>query len=124
MTEVWTVTYPEPILTGQPCPTCGGKGITGERYRMETSPDKVMLVDEFCPKCGGCGHGDHDECVPSAHAFDPLDPDGEDDTTRCPSCDNREWWPSQAWSSDGESDLMYTLRVPCGCTEKRAQRIA
>jgi hypothetical protein len=130
------VSYPPPEVTGPPCPTCNGAGVTGEQYEMATGADPVLLVDVFCPTCDGCGSADpkHAACNPAAHAnadaedyLDALEDDlDSEEAERCPSCWGRQWNPVQGFgdfNGKGDPERMVTLRVPCGCTTERTQLI-
>jgi ribosomal protein S27AE len=112
-----------------PCRACRGLGVTGQRYEMQTDSDVVLLLEVFCPACGGCGNGDpeHGGCKATWHAepddgdaFDYDDLDDEDfddaDGPPCPSCGSgRGWFPIQGFD-DAE---VYTLRGLCGCSTPR-----
>jgi hypothetical protein len=126
-----TVDFPPPTVTGAPCPACQGTGVTGDRYELHTD-GPVLLVEAFCPGCGGCGSADRDhlDCA-GPHAWDDdfdLD-DGDvdasflDDEPVCPSCRGREWNPVQGLPGvdPGANADPVTLRVPCGCTTARAR---
>ena len=133
-TTYLVVAYPPPQVTGPPCPACQGAGVTGERYRMPTDAELALLVDVFCPVCGGCGSADpdHATCDLASHADPDFDgyadldsKEAEAEAERCPSCHGRQWNPVQAFGldhgEDPDGDIMLLLRVPCGCTEGRAQ---
>lgn len=67
------IPYPDPILEGAPaCYACDGKGKTGEMFGQVTTTGVTLVVDVFCPGCGGCGRGEHDRCHPYAHGLDPY----------------------------------------------------
>lgn len=112
-----------PTYTGtEQCPDCHGRKITGERYAMPGGEHTVLLVDELCPACGGCGHDRrHDGCTPADHAgWDPTDapghdPHGEDAAGVCPSCHGRTWWTCEGFDSTGADQQVRLLRMPCGC---------
>lgn len=111
------------------CTRCLGRRVTGVRYRFApaltgkpgTRP-VVLLVDELCPTCGGCGRRRHTECDPEEHAgWDPTDdPDQLDENglpiSGCPSCGGRGWIAVLGFAS-GQFPLPHHLRVPCGCAE-------
>lgn len=139
----------------RPCPACQGRGVTGARYEMPTgaaadlqAPKMVLLLEVFCPACGGCGNGDpeHAGCKAAWHPdpddaglFGEGDPDnvglGEDDDfdldgladdhdddcgPACYSCaSGRGWYPIQGFTGEGDSTEMYTLRGLCGCSTDR-----
>ena len=117
-----TVAFPPPTVAGAPCPACQGSGVTGDRYQIKTD-GPVLLVEVFCPGCGGCGSADRDhlDCA-GPHAWDDA-PNKEPDGDPCPSCQGREWNAVQGFPGvdpDTDADPV-TLRVPCGCTTARAQ---
>ncbi len=117
-----------------PCPACGGRGVTGERYKMGVT-GHVLLLEVFCPSCGGCGNGDpeHAGCKPEWHPCPDDDglyecPDdnwnGPDDDPYagdvCPSCGTgRGWYPVQGFTGEGDDAKMHVLRGLCGCSESR-----
>jgi hypothetical protein len=114
-----TVDFPAPPASDTPCGRCGGKGVTGERYEM-TTDGPTLLVDVFCPDCGGCGNGDpeHRSCTPALHAWgddDGWDEDEDPDVERCRSCDDRGWNAVDGFNDDE----VVTVRVPCGCQTDR-----
>lgn len=117
-----TVDFPAPPVSETSCGRCGGVGVTGERYEMVTD-GPTLLVDVFCPECGGCGNGDptHAACDPSLHAWDDEDWDDLDDEgpDRCPSCDGRGWNAVEGFN-DQET---VTVRVPCGCMTDRVRHL-
>lgn len=113
---------PDPYIGPARCPSCVGARFTDASYEM-ASGDVVLVVQVFCPTCGGCGRAEHDGCQPQEHddpeerGFDPADEfDDEDDepATACFSCHGRGWWTCQGFN---ESEVL-TLRMPCGCAEK------
>jgi hypothetical protein len=126
---------PEPYTGPDPCPACGGDGVTGQRYEFDPSPradTPVLVVDVFCPACLGCGQAGHATCQPDQHAdsyrddFDrDEDYDDEDDyhhdtdnnapVSVCPSCRGRRWWCCQGFGGDPVGEVMHELRVACGC---------
>jgi hypothetical protein len=126
---------PPPVPDGAGCQACEGLGVTGQQYRMPTGQDRVLLLDVFCPTCGGCGSADHTGCSgihPARLDEDPLGPwdeedlddDGLDEEARCPSCQGREWNPIQGFPPEGEQQgdgEVVVLRAPCGCTTPRAR---
>lgn len=136
MTNAMYVTFPAPDLgDALPCTVCEGAGITGERYAMQAGT-QPLIVDVFCPACGGCGRTAHEGCREEEHGIgvdDELDDfdldDGEEDQDEedgqpaCPSCDGRTWYPVQGFTEPGENAVVLVLRMPCGCTEDRAQPI-
>ncbi len=114
-----------------PCPACRGRGVTGERYEMAVT-GHVLLLEVFCPACGGCGNGDpdHTGCEPRWHPYpdddsrysvpDYLDDPGDEARGACLSCvQDRGWWPAQGFNGEGADTEMHTLRCPCGCSESR-----
>jgi len=127
----------------RPCPACQGRGVTGAMYEMPAgaaadpqAPEVVLLLEVFCPGCGGCGNGDpeHAGCQAAWHPDpddgvlfgddDPDDPeggeDGEDGGQGCPSCGSgRGWFPIQGFTGEGAATEMYTLRGLCGCATGR-----
>ncbi|HEY3035201.1 MAG TPA: hypothetical protein VGJ54_11165 [Streptosporangiaceae bacterium] len=131
--------YPPPEVTGDRCQLCEGLGVTGQQYQMQTGLGRVLLVDVFCPKCGGCGSADpeHRSCKPEAHA-DPeelglaaeLD-DWYDEVFAwpdcCPSCLGRTWIAILGFdgaAQEGRDDgKVLNLRVPCGCTSGQLQEV-
>jgi hypothetical protein len=117
-----TVDFSPPTVTGARCPACQGSGVTGDHYHLHTD-GPVLLVDVFCPACGGCGSadGDHLDCA-GPHAWDDA-PDKQPDGDRCPSCQGREWYAVQGFPGRnlGADADPVTLRVPCGCTTARAR---
>lgn len=136
MTTVARVTFPSPDLGGQPpCPSCAGAGVTGETYTLQTSEQyPPLLVDVFCPGCGGCGRANHTGCVflsPCTETLDRADdlaedPDEDEEGElegACPSCQGRTWWICQGFAGEGEDTVMHHLRVPCGCTEGQVQYV-
>lgn len=121
----------------RPCPACHGHGVTGRRYEMPTgaaadlqAPDVVLLLEVFCPACGGCGNGDpeHAGCEAAWHPdpgdddqFDDDDPDDDlgDGESACWSCGSgRGWFPIQGFT-EGPDTEMYTLRGICSCATDR-----
>lgn len=114
----------------QPCQPCEGAGVTGERYEMPAG-EHVLLVEVFCPACGGCGNGDprHAGCKPEWHADSGDDeesgfPDGDDpDGSSSPACyscgSGRGWNAVQGFRGEGSDVEMVLTRVPCGCSEGR-----
>lgn len=122
MTTYAVVEFPPPVVAGPPCPDCDGAGVTGDRYEMATG-GPVLLVDVFCPGCGGCGSADRDhlDCT-TPHAWDDEPEADTDDEGACPSCQGREWNPVQGFPGfdPGTDDEPPVLRVPCGCTTGRA----
>lgn len=133
MSQVAVVSFPPPTLPGRACSTCEGVGVTGERYRMQLSPDEQpLLVDVFCPRCGGCGRAEHDDetCTAREHAEDDdsgYDDEDDLDDVRCWSCRDRGWWSATGWPVDADrsavGDEVVTLRMPCGCTSGRVELI-
>lgn len=126
------VPYPAPPSRTVPCAACEGAGVTGELYaRPVDAPDapiRALLVDTFCPACQGCGSsGEHAECGPGDHAHDETDEDevDEDAGPVCLSCQGRGWWPLQGHdeAGDGDGTVEVLLRMPCGCTEDRVERV-
>lgn len=128
------VDFPQPTVTGPACQACEGLGVTGEHYQMETSEGRVLLVDVFCPECGGCGSANHNPCNgthdASTEEFWSVDEDDDEpDDDACPSCQGREWNAIQGFGDfafdeeDGEEvpTSLKVLRVPCGCTTGRAR---
>jgi hypothetical protein len=133
-----TVEFPPPTVVGPACQACEGRGVTGEQYQMPTGEGRVLLVDVFCPSCGGCGSAEHVFCA-GLHAgldagasiwFDyDYDLDDEEPEDACPSCQGREWNAVQGFGDftfdeqDGEDvpTSVKVLRVPCGCTTDRAR---
>jgi hypothetical protein len=119
----------------QPCPACQGRGVTGLRYEMPTgaaadlqAPDVVLLLEVFCPACGGCGNGDpeHAGCKAAWHPdpdddyLDGLEGEDEDAGPSCYSCGSgRGWYPIQGFTGEGDAAEMYTLRGLCGCSTGR-----
>ena len=95
--------------------------VTGDRYVFDPSgnSDPQLVVDVFCPQCGGCGRGvDHSECRPIDHAGRDWDDDDDDfddedpaDGEVCPSCHGWRWFAVQGFNGD----RVWMLRVPCGC---------
>lgn len=118
---------PKPWPT--PCSSCGGEGVTGERYTMQT--DRCMLlVDVFCDACGGCGNGDQghagcptgrDRTVHPAWVDIDDEEDDETDEPTCWSCQGRQWNPVQGFSGEDADCRMVVLRVPCGCASDRLE---
>lgn len=124
---------PAPYSGPKRCGTCLGAGITGARYTMPLpqvnvggvlDPEvTVLVVDEICGACQGCGRGVHTGCRWDQHAdaeavgFDPGerdDPGGEEpDEHECFSCGGRHWFPVQGFNEQ----RVTVLRVPCGCAE-------
>lgn len=121
----------------QPCAACGGRGVTGSRYEMQTgaaaelqAPEVVLLLEVFCVACGGCGNGDseHAGCEAAWHP-DPGDDemfdldelgDPDDVEQACFSCGSgRGWFPIQGFTGEGDNTVMYTLRGLCGCATDR-----
>jgi hypothetical protein len=101
------------------CEACGGQGVTGDRYELRID-GPVLLVDVFCPTCHGCGSAVHDKCADGVHALDDFDDPADD----CPSCNGRGWNAVTAWSANHpDNDEPLFLRVPCGCTEDRAEQV-
>jgi hypothetical protein len=121
------VEFLPPTVTGPACQACEGRGVTGEQYHLPTGKDRVLVVDVFCPACGGRGNADHQDCG-GAHVgavddwtaiSEPFDDDFQED--RCPSCQGREWNPVQGFDTDDPDADVRVLRVPCGCTTARAR---
>jgi hypothetical protein len=109
---------PAPYQGPQRCVACAGAKVTGQRYEFNASSgQQVLLVDEFCPTCGGCGRHTHDGCAPADHADwqpsydDPDDGDDRDGEDVCPSCRGRRWWVCQGFTET----QIHHLRVACGC---------
>lgn len=129
------ISIPPPALpdTTQPCPACGGQGVTGDTYTMPLDDGRQLQVDVFCLGCGGCGRADHDTCLPGVHALDPdedLDdegsepPPGQIGDPECYSCAGRGWNCVSGWhAGDPEPSETVLLRVPCGCVENRAETV-
>ncbi|MEV0968488.1 hypothetical protein [Microtetraspora glauca] len=117
------VPFPAPT-PADPCDTCGGQGVTGDRYEMPTDTGQRLLVEVFCPACKGCGNGSHEQCKHGAHADDEFELGDVVAEDACPSCDGRGWTPVPGWSaSDPGAVAVVLMRVPCGCTEGRAQLV-
>jgi hypothetical protein len=149
MTQYAVLPIPPHAPYPQTCATCGGRGVTGDRFEMpttETTP--TLLVDVICPDCLGCGNGDpdHAACPADAHAYPeeyagpececnggpPCDcPDcdhldcvyrDDEEAQSCPSCGSGRGWNAVhgvGTSEDGEPEGLAILRVPCGCSESR-----
>jgi len=123
------VEFPPPTLAGPACQACEGLGVTGEQYHMPTGEHRVLVVDVFCPECGGCGGAsdpEHQDCAGLHHWDDDRNLDDEDlddaflnDEPVCPSCGGREWNAVQGFP-DPPTEIK-VLRVPCGCTTNRAR---
>jgi hypothetical protein len=121
-----------------PCGSCGGLGVTGDRFEMRGDHGPILVCDVICKACGGCGNGgDHQDCAADMHAW-PGDPDDGyadelaalddecDGRDRCPSCvTGRGWNAVQGYTTHaptiegGATAEDVTLRVPCGCAEAR-----
>lgn len=106
---VLVVDHPEPDLDGaEPCPACGGKGVSGRWYEQPGEDGRPPLaVPSACPECWGCGRASHSGCLPSAHATDDPEPDqgddeldDQDDGERCPSCGGRGFYVVQTAPAD------------------------
>jgi hypothetical protein len=127
---------PSPYSGPNRCGSSLGAGITGVRYEMALpavnvggvlDPDgTVLVVDEICDACQGCGRAAHTGCRWDEHAdpeavgfdFDPgergdLNDDEEPDEHECLSCGGRRWFPVQGFNEQRAT----VLRVPCGCAE-------
>jgi hypothetical protein len=136
--------YPPPQVDGPKCQACEGLGVTSDRYQMPTAPagERVLLIDVFCPACGGCGSADpeHRSCKPEAHAdpeelgldleadeFEDLDEEAEEALDRCPSCQGRTWIVvlgfDQAAQEGRDDGKMLQLRVPCGCVSEQLREV-
>jgi hypothetical protein len=119
---------PVPGPWPRPCPECGGRGVTGDRYEMPTD-GPTLLCDVICPACRGCGNGDpdHEACPADLHAWDDDDDFDlvDDEPPPCPSCGSgRGWNPVQGVTGDPLTspdplDAVVVLRVPCGCSADR-----
>ncbi|MCD9145901.1 hypothetical protein [Streptomyces albireticuli] len=92
--------FPAPVLDGaDPCPSCDGAGVSGECYEQPGDEGRpVLLVEEMCRTCRGCGRADHEECAPGIHAGDDEDDerfgytdDQEDDEPSCYSCGGKHF---------------------------------
>lgn len=112
---------PEPYTGAGRCPACHGRKLTGARYEMPTSEGgPVIVVDEICPACDGCGRAVHDGCEPREHGeweYDAEDDDHDDGPPLgevCLSCHGRHWWACTGF----DQMRVHLLRVPCGCAEK------
>jgi hypothetical protein len=118
---------PSPYSGPNRCGSCLGAGITGVRYEMALPPvnvggvldpdGTVLVVDEICDECQGCGRDPdhHDTCRAEDHA--DLGQDvrhrWDDAATGCASCGGRHWFPAQGFNERRAT----VLRVPCGCAE-------
>jgi hypothetical protein len=110
------------------CGTCGGTGVTGDRYDMEAG-EHTLTLEVICPQCGGCGNGDpgHRDCIADWHAYpedvlgiDGLEPLMDVDEMPCPSCQSgRGWYPVQGFTGEGDDAEIHILRTLCGCSTDR-----
>lgn len=118
---------PDPYTGVDACPTCGGAKITGVLFRMPLpkvrnvpggDEPSVLVVDELCPGCGGCGRDrDHATCTPPEHAGWRADDD--DQAAGCRVCGGRQWFSVRLFDDDVATDA----RVPCGCAETLLQAV-
>jgi hypothetical protein len=124
---------PSPYSGPNRCGSCLGAGITGVRYEMalpavnvggvqDPGGGTVLVVDEICDACQGCGRAGHEGCRWDEHADaeavdfdrdDDLNDDEEPDEHECLSCGGRHWFPVQGFNEQRAT----VLRVPCGCAE-------
>jgi hypothetical protein len=122
---------PSPYSGSNRCGSCLGAGITGVRYEMALPPvnvggvqdpggGTVLVVDEICDECQGCGRDPdhHDTCKAEDHADLGQDvrhrrDDADATANGCASCDGRRWFPVQGFNEQRAT----VLRVPCGCAE-------
>lgn len=129
------VPFPAPVVDGECCERCDGAGVLAtNKATMDLGEGRALLVDVFCPACGGCGSGDgHASCGDGVHTWDD-DEDFEDELGWCPSCSGRGWnavvgfgsgedGPLDAEPDDEGSLQMAHLRVPCGCQEHRMETL-
>lgn len=116
------VYLPAPDLYTGPnrCGSCLGAGVTGGRYQLVLNDDALIVVDEVCGECQGCGRDPHRDCQPNQHAdWEPgdYDADGNDPEDQpadaCRSCYGRRWYPVQGFNDN----RVTVLRMPCGCAE-------
>jgi hypothetical protein len=115
----WALPQPDPYQGATRCPACAGAKVTGEQYIFDQSSPRHLLVDVFCPVCGGCGRAEHGQCGPRDHVSSDSDDDWDEDDDdgeergMCPSCHGLRYWVVLGFSSD----VAHHLRVPCGCAQ-------
>jgi hypothetical protein len=115
--------FPDPPTANKPCPDCKGTGVTGNQFKLRPGDGRALLVDDFCPACGGCGDQEHRRCGDGwdAHpAWMDLDSDqlGIESDGIC-RCSGRGWNPESIHWYQGVA----ILRVPCCCTANRMQLV-
>jgi hypothetical protein len=119
------VQFPHPRLddVDPGCIECGGSGVNGTLYPAAERGTQVLLCDQICDECEGCGSA---WC-----ACEPLWLDDgrdwerdEDDFAHedagfdvCFSCRDRGFYLVQTFVKDDPDADPRPLRFPCGCME-------
>lgn len=116
----------------EPCPSCLGRGVTGDQVKMPVGSGNTLLMELICAQCGGCGNGDiaHAGCQPNWHAYPEDYTEGDIeivplDEQACYSCGTgRGWYPVQGFTGEGENTEMHVVRQLCGCSESRLAEVS
>lgn len=119
------VQFPYPRLADSDpgCIECGGSGVNGTLYTAAEHDGQVLLCDQICDECEGCGSA-WCACGP-LWLDDGRDWDREEDDDAhaeagfdiCPSCRDRGFYLVQTFVKDDPEADPRPLRFPCGCME-------
>lgn len=119
------VPFPPPRLdTADPgCSGCGGTGVNGTLYAAIEHAGQVLLCDQVCADCEGCGSS-WCACAPlwldDGRGEDRADEDMEHAEAGfevCFSCRDRGFTLVQTFVRDDLNADPRPLRIPCGCVE-------